>query len=336
MKLTPYLVAKLAYRFGTRIAKRSTRPHGFILMYHRVASPTVDPWKISVSPQNFAGHMQALSEMADVVPLQELPANLRKGRRSRPVAAVTFDDGYLDSLVSAKPVLDDLGIPATIFVPTGWIGDLRPMWWDRLAHSLLAPEVLPESLVLSSHGQDFSWQEPEVNRKDAVGRRARARVHRGVWSRMRGLADDDARHAVVDALVSVLGTDEGPVGDARPLNRDELRTLAADGRFEVGSHSVTHPTLPGLPSEAKASEIENSAKQFEEIFGRRPATFAYPYGDLDEESVDLVRKAGYDLACSTREDLVWSGCDPHLLPRIAVGNWSAASFRRRLGWYWLA
>jgi len=335
VKLTPYLVAKLAYRFGTRIAKRSTRPHGFILMYHRVASPTVDPWKISVSPQNFAGHMQALSEMADVVPLQELPANLRKGRRSRPVAAVTFDDGYLDSLVSAKPVLDDLGIPATIFVPTGWIGDLRPMWWDRLAHSLLAPEVLPESLVLSSHGQDFSWQEPEVNRKDAVGRRARARVHRGVWSRMRGLADDDARHAVVDALVSVLGTDEGPVGDARPLNRDELRTLAADGRFEVGSHSVTHPTLPGLPSEAKASEIENSAKQFEEIFGRRPATFAYPYGDLDDESVELVREAGYSLACSTREDLMWKGDDPHLLPRIHVGNWSAGEFRKRLGWYWL-
>lgn len=335
MKLTPFLVAKLAYRFGTRLTKRSTRLHGFILMYHRVASPTVDPWNISVSPENFAGHMRALSETVDVVPLKELPANLRKGRRSRPVAAVTFDDGYLDSLLFAKPVLDEFDIPATIFVPTGWIGDPRPMWWDRLAHALLGPEVLPESLMLSSHGHDFSWREPEVNRKNAAGHRTRARLHREVWSKMRALSDDDARHAVVDELVAILGTDEGPVADARPLNQGELRTLAANGRFEVGSHSVTHPTLPGLPSDAKAWEIEDSARQFENIFDRRPMTFAYPYGDLDHESVELVRESGYSLACSTREDLIWEGDDPHLLPRIAVGNWSAGEFRKRLGWYWL-
>jgi peptidoglycan/xylan/chitin deacetylase (PgdA/CDA1 family) len=336
MKLTPFLAPKLAYRWGARLARRHIRPHGFILMYHRVASPTVDPWELSVSLENFAGQMQALAAVADVVPLQELPASLREGRRSRPVAAVTFDDGYLDNLSAAKPVLDALDIPATIFVSTGWIDDPRPMWWDRLAHALLAAEVLPESVTLNSHGHDFSWQEPKINRKTAARRRERARVHREVWSHVRGLPGDDARQAVVDTLVAILGTDEAPVADARPLTQGELRTLAADGRFQVGSHTVTHPTLPGLPSEAKAWEIESSARQLEEILGRRPATFAYPYGDLDDEAVDLVRKAGYALACSVREDLVWSDYDPHLLPRIAVGNWSPAAFRTRLGWYWLA
>jgi peptidoglycan/xylan/chitin deacetylase (PgdA/CDA1 family) len=127
-------------------------------MYHRVAAPAVDPWNLCVSPQNFAGHMQALSEMADVLPLQDLPANLRSGRRSRAVAAVTFDDAYLDNLTTAKPVLDALNIPATVFVPTGWIGDPRPMWWDRLAHLLLAAEVLPETLEIHAQGEDFSWR----------------------------------------------------------------------------------------------------------------------------------------------------------------------------------
>jgi peptidoglycan/xylan/chitin deacetylase (PgdA/CDA1 family) len=336
MKLTPTLVAKLAYRWGTRVARRPMRPHGFILMYHRIASPVVDPWNISVSPENFAGHMQALSDFADVVPLEELPGRLRKGRRSRPVAAVTFDDGYLDNLAAAKPVLDALDLPATIFVPTGWIGDPRPMWWDRLSHALLAPDTLPESLALSAHGQDFSWQAPEVGRNDAAGRRARASLHREVWTRMRKLPDDNARQEVVDALVAMLDTDEGPVADARPLTWDELRDLAAGGRFSVGSHSVSHPTLPGLCSESKAREIEDSARQLEQFFGRRPGTFAYPYGDLDDESVELVRAAGYALACSIREDLMWEGDDPHLLPRIDVGNWSAGEFRKRLGWYWLA
>lgn len=280
--------------------------------------------------------MRALSQMADVVPLQELHTSLRKGRRSRPVAAVTFDDGYLDNLLAAKPVLDSLDIPATIFVPTGWIGDPRPMWWDRLSHAMLTPAALPASLAFSAQGHDFSWQQPEVSRKDGVGRRARMRLHFQVWARLRTLPDDESRQAVLDALVAALSTDESPVADARPMTRDELRALAAEGRFEVGSHSVSHPTLPGLSSEAKAWEIKGSARQFEEILGRRPAVFAYPYGDLDGESAELVQEAGYALACSIREDLTWEGDDPYRLPRIDVGNWSAGEFRKRLGWYWLA
>ena len=336
MKLTPALVAHLAKRWCERVVTRPSRPHGLILMYHRVAAPAGDPWNLCVSPQNFAGHMQALSEMADVLPLQELPANLRSGRRSRAVAAVTFDDAYLDNLTAAKPVLDALDIPATVFVPTGWIGDPRPMWWDRLAHALLAAEVLPETLEIHAQGEDFTWQEPDANKPGSAGRTARARLHRGIWTTMRTLPNDDARHAVVDILVSMLGTDETPVADARPMNDAELREITATGRVSIGSHAVTHPTLPGLGREEKAWEIEQSAEQCRQLLGERPATFAYPYGDLDAESVELVRASGYSHACSIREDLVWEGDDPLLLPRIAVGNWSPAEFRKRLGWYWLA
>jgi peptidoglycan/xylan/chitin deacetylase (PgdA/CDA1 family) len=335
MQLSPVKSARLAYRWGSRLARRPAWPHGFILMYHRVASTVVDPWQINVSPENFAGHIKALVEAAEVVPLQELPASLRKKRRSRPVAAVTFDDGYLDNLTVAKPVLDASDIPATIFVATGWLDDPRPMWWDRLAHALLAPEALPESLALNHLGEDISWQEPKACQNGAAGRRARSRVHSKIWEKLRHLPDDDARHAVVDALVGLLGTDETLVADARPLTFHELLTLAADGRFDVGSHTVTHPTLPGLARAAKAREIENSARQIEDVFGRRPATFAYPYGDLDDESVELVRDAGYALACSTREDLVWEGEDFMQLPRIRVGNWSEDTFRKLLAWYWL-
>jgi peptidoglycan/xylan/chitin deacetylase (PgdA/CDA1 family) len=336
MKLAPYAVAKIAYDWSSRMTRRSSHPHGFILMYHRVASPLVDPWKISVSEDNFAEQMRALREIADVVPLEDLPHALRKGRRSKTVAAVTFDDGYLDNLLAAKPVLDTLDIPATVFVPTGWIGNPRPMWWDRLAHALLATEMLPPDVELFADGQDFSWHETAVNGTGLVGRRARSRLHRTVWTKMRKLPDDNARQSLLDALVEILGTDETPVRDYRPMTTEELHRLVANGRISIGSHSVTHPTLPGIDRDAKAWEIETSARQFEEIFGNRPTTFAYPYGDLDEESVQFVRSSGYTVACSTRQDLMWADDDPHLLPRIGVNNWSVGEFRKRLGWFWLA
>jgi len=334
MKLTPSSAAKLSARWVGRLARRRFQPNGFILTYHRVAAPRVDPWNIAVAPDNFAGQMQVLAEYADVVPLLDLPGRLQRGLRGRPAAAVTFDDGYHDNLVAAKPVLDGLDLPATVFVPTGWIGDSRPMWWDRLSHALLTPEVLPERLLLHAYGRDFSWAQSEMARSDAPGHRARAGIHRQVWSRLRELHNDDARHEVLDALASTLGTDERPVADARPMTLAELRVLAVDGQFSVGSHSVTHPTMPSLSSEAKRREVEDSARHLEEVLGSRPATFAYPYGDLDVECAALVKAAGYELACSTREDLLWPAYDPHLLPRITVGNWSAAEFRARLCWYW--
>jgi peptidoglycan/xylan/chitin deacetylase (PgdA/CDA1 family) len=252
------------------------------------------------------------------------------------VGAITFDDAYVDNLITAKPILDALDLPATVFTPTGWINESRPMWWDRLAHAVLVTPELPETLDLHTQERDFSWHAPEVNAQGPSGRRCRKRLHRAFWSTMRELADDDARHDVMDCLVQRLGSNETPVTDARPMTNEELEALSADGRIRLGAHAVSHPSLPGLDRQRKAWEIEHSAEQCRQLTGKRPATFAYPFGDLDEESVELVRASGYTLACTTREDLFWEGEDPYLLPRIAVGNWRPREFHARLNWYWLA
>lgn len=47
--------------------------------------------------------------------------------------AITFDDGYADNLSLAKPMLEEMRAPATMFLTTGAIGLLRPFWWDELA-----------------------------------------------------------------------------------------------------------------------------------------------------------------------------------------------------------
>ena len=305
-------------------------------MYHRVASPEVDPWRNSVSPENFAGQLQVLSDMVDVVPLEDLPGSLRIGRRSRPVAAITFDDGYVDNLKEAKPLLDRFGMSATVFVPTRWIGDPRPMWWDRLAHALLAVQALPGRLDLQAAGQDCSWQEPRVALSGQKGDQARNRLHQDIWSRMRSLPDDAARHEVLDCLVNALGTDESPLSNCRPMTRGELRELVRDGRIAIGSHTATHPELPALDWIAKAWEIAQSAEHLNMILGETPSLFAYPYGEFDDESAELARQAGFKIACTTHRDMVWANNDPLRLPRIGVSNMSPDAFRLWLRWYWLA
>ena len=51
----------------------------------------------------------------------------------RNALAITFDDGYRDNLTHAAPILARHGLPATIFLATGFIGTAEVPWFDRLA-----------------------------------------------------------------------------------------------------------------------------------------------------------------------------------------------------------
>jgi peptidoglycan/xylan/chitin deacetylase (PgdA/CDA1 family) len=325
MKITPRLALKLGRDFVQRALRRRRERHGIVLMYHRVAVSAADPWNLCVSPANFAGHLRELSAWADVVPLHALPSSLRAaGRRTRPVVAITFDDAYLDTLTAAKPALTAQGAAATVFVPTGWVGRPEPVWWDLLAHMVLANRRLPDRVDIDEAELKVSWRRP-----------ATERLHQVLWSQLRAMGDD-ARRAAMQMLATRLQADPEELRDVRVMTADELDTLTADGLVSLGSHAVSHPSLPLLTRADKAWEIDTSTRQFQQLTGRRPATFAYPYGDLDDESVGLVAEAGYALACATHEDLVWPDAHPLRLPRLAVGNWSPRQFRLRLTRYWLA
>ena len=93
------------------------RPGLRILMYHRVASlPFYD--QLTVSPERFERQMRQLCARHQVVSLAEGLLALQAGPLRSPLVAVTFDDGYLDNLTEAAPILVRHGVPATIFVTT--------------------------------------------------------------------------------------------------------------------------------------------------------------------------------------------------------------------------
>jgi peptidoglycan/xylan/chitin deacetylase (PgdA/CDA1 family) len=334
MKLTPQGAAQLAAQWLARLRRRTRTPHGLVLMYHRVADADADPWGLCVSPQNFRAQIQALVEIAEPVPLDRLTATLRSGRAGRPVVAVTFDDGYLDNLTAAKPILDEFEVPATVFVTTGATGREMPFWWDRLADALLGSGRPPVEGDLRASGLEFCWRDPRLAQPGRQGLQARRRLHKALWSALRDLAEEH-RDRVLDALRDLTGADPRGNEGVRPMRVEELHRLVAGGRVQVGAHTVSHPYLPSWPRDEKARQIELSAEQCREYLGRRPQLFAYPFGGLDDESVAAVRAAGFSLACSLRKDLVWEGEEPLRLPRIPVGNLDGRSFRRWLSWYWL-
>jgi peptidoglycan/xylan/chitin deacetylase (PgdA/CDA1 family) len=86
-------------------------------MYHRVAQ-TQEFDQLIVTPRRFEVQMSNLAARHRVVSLGEGLQALRDGRLREPMVAVTFDDGYLDNLEVAAPILQRYSIPATVFVTT--------------------------------------------------------------------------------------------------------------------------------------------------------------------------------------------------------------------------
>jgi peptidoglycan/xylan/chitin deacetylase (PgdA/CDA1 family) len=113
-----------------------------------------------------------------------------------------------------------------------------------------------------------------------------------------------------------------------PPNPEDLPMRAADvrrlvsNRISVGAHGCTHQPLTSLPAPRRVEEIQRSRLEVEALSALPVTGFAYPHGDRDPETIEMVRQAGYRWACSTCENTINPlSTDLYDLPRIAVGNW---------------
>jgi peptidoglycan/xylan/chitin deacetylase (PgdA/CDA1 family) len=106
-----------------------------ILCYHAVSPSWTAP--LSVTPEALERQLAALAQRGY---RGATFADALNGELEGLVVAVTFDDNYRSVLELAKPALDRHGYPGTIFVPTDWPDEARPMRWRGIDHWLGTPD----------------------------------------------------------------------------------------------------------------------------------------------------------------------------------------------------
>jgi peptidoglycan/xylan/chitin deacetylase (PgdA/CDA1 family) len=323
-----------------RLRRRNVHPpdrsgRALILLYHRIARPRSDQWALAVTPRRFGEHLEVLRRVARPMRLGELSRSLLDGGVPDGAVVVTFDDGYADNLHNARPLLERYDVPATIFIPSGFLGSENEFWWDELDRLLLQPGKLPGRLSLNINGSTYGWELAEVARyrpteaRQLRGWRAwkkpptpRHSIYQSLWKELHPMAED-ARQSVLEELRgwANMGAPGRPA--YRPLSLGEVRNLAQGSLIEVGAHTVTHPALSTLSVASQWDEIMNSKSQLEEILGRPVHNFAYPYGkqsDYSADTANLVREAGFLCACVNFAGAVERSTALYELPRIQVPN----------------
>lgn len=279
-----------------------------VLMYHRVADPAstpgLHPGLVSATPAAFAEQMAFLAERYRVVSADDV---LRAHRSGQPIGSravlITFDDAYADFVDHAWPILRKHGLPALMFVPTGFPDrPRRSFWWDRLHVAL---------------------ENAEVDAVDTPAGRLPLRSEQervASFKRLRTLVKSLPHAEGMDLIESLCcgfeeGAQVGPV-----LDWEALRKLAAEG-ITLAPHTECHPMLDRLPIAEARREVRTSIADLTRIIGASPPLFAYPAGQFNRETRDLLAEEGIELAFTTRRGLAdLRRDDPLTLPRIPVNQ----------------
>lgn len=286
-----YLLSSLCQYSGLNAAAIAARSDRLITLgYHRVldvddpAREWIDPALVT-STHNLQRQMQIVASrfspvgLCDVLSWLDGTAELPP----RPVL-VTFDDGLADTHANAFPVLERLGITATVFLATGFIGTDEAYWSDVLYGQLLA-----------TSGPDTAAREVE---------------------RLKG-APAAIRNMVLDnADISPLVTRK----KAKPgsnLTWPQVEELADFG-WQFGSHTRSHIILPIERDEVVQKELAASANDISRRLGRAATAFAYPDGQFDGRTMRLLEQSGCKCAFTCDEGVAARSSDPLALPRLLI------------------
>lgn len=237
----------------------------YIVGYHRVVERlnayddfALPAMEISVSM--FEKHLDWLGKHFEIVSLDDLTVNRRA--RSKPQAAVTFDDGYSDVFVNAFPVLKRKGIPAAFFVVTDLIGGREIPVHDRLyavvsRAKIQDPFLATQTVVRNRRYDDVLRFIESLDANGEISRHAPAALYPMTW---------------------------------------EMLAEMRDAGMTVGSHSKTHAFLTNENPERVQQEVRDSRAALQTHLGIEADVFAYPGGDFNAVVVEAVHRAGYRLA----------------------------------------
>jgi peptidoglycan/xylan/chitin deacetylase (PgdA/CDA1 family) len=293
-----------------------------VLGYHRVATVRRDPWHLAVSPEHFDEQLAVLGRVGQVGALGEVldESAWRRVGRTGPRFAITFDDGYVDNLLAAVPVLERHAAPATVFIAPGLL-DQPSYWWDVLAEWALDRGCTCDQLVAAAVVCDV-FDDAQATSLDGADVDT---VHAALYAEIVSLP-----LAAISPLLERLAVASGvpvPMPAARPLTTPELRELAAHPLVTIGVHTVTHPQLTLLGADEVRGEISAAATALSDLLGPAERVLAYPYGATSPSVARLAASTGIHHAVTT--DARWIGLfgeDPLLTPRLHPRDSDGAAF----------
>ena len=111
------------------------------------------------------------------------------------------------------------------------------------------------------------------------------------------------------------------LGNDDYMSWQQIKELSVSGLVTIGSHSMNHPNLSEIDSEAELrEEIFESKRILEKELNQEVKFFSYPFGGRSLEARRLVSLSGYKAALGTNFPKGSPGDDPYALKRLRISE----------------
>lgn len=283
-----------------------------ILIYHQVLAEH-DPMRPSEpTAEVFDWHMRLLRDYFTPLSLDDALYHLQHNSLPANAVCVTFDDGYLNNLTVAQPILAKYDIPATVYIATGFSGGTN-MWNDRLIYLFSAEKV-----------KQLQFDDEIIQLGDWQDRRGKAQQ----WLKKLKYLPVAQRLEKIEQFYQQNNASEQ---QSLMMSPEQITKLSEHG-ITIGAHTINHPILKVLSTEQQQHEIIQSKQQLESWLGKQVQHFAYPNGveglDFDDVTVKLVHEIGFSSAVVTNWGTSSADTDLYKLKRFTP--WDKTPFRFHL------
>ena len=314
----------------------------YVLMYHKIENPILDPWDLCVSKHNFESHLKYFQKSKSVINTTQLLDFLSGNKQlTQNQLYITFDDGYEDNALIAAPLLEAYQIPATFFITNYSLSNTGSLfWWDILEIIFLKHLILPSTLTIIINDVNMVFNfEGESNLenieietliwkgKETFNKRTEAYFK--IWNSLITLQPID-QSDIVEQLLIWSKVDLKQYDSYNIMNKEMLLHLKNNEQIEIGGHTKSHVSLSQMSNDIQENEIKINKIDLERYLKKDVRVFAYPYGRTNPDVNKIVSYFGYSAAFTCVPKPILNEDDTNSLGRYQVLNYNAQDLEKIL------
>ncbi|GAB3200262.1 peptidoglycan/xylan/chitin deacetylase (PgdA/CDA1 family) [Pontibacter aydingkolensis] len=191
---------------------------------------------------------------------------------TEPVFHLTFDDGLKEFYTVIAPILEQKGIPATVFLNSDFIDNTALFYRYKVSLLIDAANLTDDNAILK---QITAVLGTDLQSKEIIKQR------------LLQLSYHDQQNIATISQLLDIDFDTYLKKEQPYLSATEISDLIKRG-FTMGSHSIDHPLFKSITLEEQKRQIKQSFKQLEQRFGITDKYFSFPFSD-DGVSLEFLK-----------------------------------------------
>jgi peptidoglycan/xylan/chitin deacetylase (PgdA/CDA1 family) len=303
---------KALFKFGVPFHYFTPDEKNIIIMYHGVCQK-INPYNSRhCYLHDFERQLRYLKTAANIVSLEDF--FLGKFEKNRTNIAITFDDGYLNNLENALPLLEKFNVKASIYITGLGSTEDKIIWADFLQISCFRRE------------KSFELRNEEYEIKNKVALRK---------SDGKALLEivklEKAEYAFKQEIYEVLKNDfEKVKGESSEywqlMNDEEIKKMAASPMITIGSHGFGHNNLGTIDFIDAQDEVKKSKEYLQNLIQTEVKEIAFPDGSYSPEVLDFCKESGFEYQLAAGYFIKPEDQNVEFLRKrygvYQIGNWS--------------